>query len=65
MSKSKKKTTTRKKRQYTQNPLVHDPGLKCPHCENRHGHRKAHKYPNGRQRMLCGSCGRPFVVWRD
>jgi len=55
----------KEKREYIQNPLIHDEGVKCPHCGGRYGHRKAHKYPRGRQRMLCGTCEKPFVVWRD
>lgn len=59
------KRRTNKKREYVQAPVVHDPGYPCPHCRERYGHKKAHKYMNGRQRMLCGGCGKPFVVWRD
>ncbi|MDD5502146.1 MAG: hypothetical protein PHH26_01640 [Candidatus Thermoplasmatota archaeon] len=59
---SKKTNTTR---QYVQSPVVHDEGIKCPHCGERYGHHKAQRYPQGRQRMICGKCGLPFVVWRD
>ena len=64
MSKSKGEAV-KEKRKYIQTPVTHDLGLPCPHCGERYGHRKAHKYPRGRQRMLCGKCGLPFVVWRD
>ena len=49
------------KRQYTQAPVVTDPGIPCVHCGHLYGHRKAHKYPNGNQRMICGGCGKPYV----
>ena len=69
MSKSRSKSKSAgeiiEKRSYIQAPVVHDPGYPCPHCGERYGHHKSHKYPAGRQRMLCGGCGKPFVVWRE
>jgi len=62
--KTTKKSAKKKKRQYTQAPMVHDVGLKCPHCGECYNHKKAHKYKNGRQRMICSSCGKPFVKWK-
>lgn len=55
----------RKKRQYTQVPVTTDPGIKCYHCGHLYDHKKRKKYPNGTQRYLCGSCGKPFVVRRQ
>ena len=54
----------KEKRQYTPLKVVNDPGVRCNHCGHAYGHKRAHKYPNGNQRYLCGGCGKPFVVRR-
>ena len=46
------------------NRVVVDPGIRCVHCSEAYGHTVTNTYPNGRRRMLCGSCGRPFVAQR-
>lgn len=52
------------KRQYIQAPRVVDWGVACPHCSHRYDHRVTNTWPNGNRRVLCGSCGYPFTVWR-
>ena len=44
-----------------QNIVVPNPGVKCPHCQERYGHHITNTYPNGKRRRLCAGCGRPFV----
>lgn len=45
-----------------QNPVVPNPGIRCPHCHRRGTHhRVTNTYPNGRRRHICESCGKPFV----
>jgi len=72
MSESKAKAKPRrKKRQYTQNPVVIDKGIPCPHCGYKYEHEKIRPmegYPNGSRRMRCGGvsktgkgCGKPFI----
>jgi transposase-like protein len=64
MSVSKPRRAARKKvdrKKPEQNVVVMNHGVKCPHCDCRHGHKVTNTYPNGRRRKLCGSCGRPFV----
>jgi transposase-like protein len=41
--------------------VVQDQGLKCPHCGELYNHRHCNIYPNGNQRCICGSCGKPFM----
>ena len=65
MAKKRKATEPKAKRQYTVAPVVKDPGIECPHCHAKYGHAKHNKYPNGRQRMVCGTCGRSFVKQRE
>ena len=55
----------RVKRQYIINVIVPDHGLKCPHCGHKYDHEKRNKYPNGRQRYLCGKCHKPFLGKRE
>jgi DNA-directed RNA polymerase subunit RPC12/RpoP len=61
-----KKGATRKKRTYTDNKIAVDPGVKCPHCKERYGHKILYTYPNGNRRRKCGNkdCGKPFVTMR-
>jgi len=46
------------------NIVVEDPGIRCPKCGSRYGHRVTNTYPNGNRRRVCGSCGKPFVTVR-
>jgi hypothetical protein len=52
----------KQKRPYVQSGVVVNKGVPCFHCRATFGHKKAHKYPNGNQRHICGSCGKPFLV---
>lgn len=49
------------KRKYTNRVLVVDQGMKCPHCGGLYKHRRGNFYPNGNQRINCGTCNRSFV----
>ena len=55
-------TEPKPKRPYVQSGVVVNKGVPCFHCRATFGHKKAHKYPNGNQRHICGSCGKPFLV---
>jgi len=55
----------KQKRQYIINVIVPDHGLRCPHCGHKYDHEKRNKYPNGRQRYLCGKCHLPFLGKRE
>jgi len=52
------------KRSYVQAPRTVDPGIKCPHCGERYGHRITNTYGNGNRRRICGGCGLPWVSIR-
>ena len=56
---SKKKTA---RKQHEQNKVTVDPGIPCVHCRARYGHRATNTYGNGNRRMLCGTCGKPFIT---
>ena len=55
----------KKRKPPEQNIIVPEPGVRCPHCGARHGHKVTNTYPNGRRRRLCGGCGKPFVGQRE
>ena len=61
MSRCKKQKT---KRNYTQAPVVTDPGLPCPHCGERYGHTVANTYKGGNRRMTCSGCKGHFPAKR-
>ena len=50
------------RRKYETNLVTVDPGVKCPRCGERYGHKVTNTYPNGRKRRMCGGCGKPFVA---
>lgn len=51
----------KRKQRREANIVVMNPGVKCPHCGERHNHRITNTYPNGRRRRMCSNCGRPFI----
>ena len=57
--KTSKKKAPRKK--HEANKVTVDPGVKCPHCGEKYGHKIKNTYPNGRKRRICSSCLKPFV----
>lgn len=67
---TKKRATKKapaKKRTYTQAPAAVDPGIKCVHCGRlnyKTEGRVTNTYPNGNRRVICESCGKPFVIMR-
>lgn len=61
---SQSKTKGKEKRQYTENKVVIDTGIPCPHCGHRYGHEKIRPmegYPNGSRRRKCGGCKKNFI----
>ena len=65
---SKKATSKKAKRKYTQSPVAYDHGVKCPYCRTRFGHKLK---PGGNKNskiqrcyMICGGCGQEFVKLR-
>jgi len=46
------------------NRIVQDPGVRCVHCGHRFDHKVTHTYTNGRRRVHCGGCGKPFITAR-
>ena len=55
-------TSKRKKRTYTQSPVITDHGVKCPHCGAKYKHLITNTYRNGNRRRVCGSCEKPFIT---
>lgn len=53
------------KRNYVTNQVVKERGTPCVHCGHEFDHKKTNTYPNGNRRVLCGKCGKPFIVRRD
>jgi glycosyltransferase involved in cell wall biosynthesis len=53
------------KKQYVTNCIVKDNGIPCLHCSARHDHKVTNTYPNGNRRMICSSCGLPFIAVRS
>ena len=53
------------KKQYMTNRIVKDNGILCLHCQAKYDHKVTNTYPNGNRRMVCGSCGLPFIAVRS
>ena len=64
---TKPKRKRAKKKTATRAPLktTLDPGIRCVHCNETHGHHVTHTYPNGNRRYMCGACNRPFMAIRE
>jgi hypothetical protein len=55
---------TLEKKKYVTNCIVKDLGCPCLHCGAKHDHKVTNTYPNGNRRMICNSCGLPFMAVR-